>query len=174
MGIIKAVTPELKETFIETAKVLKGHQKRLFMARVVQSLGRGGMSFAQREFGWNEGTVRKGQHELRTGIECIDAVNQRGRKKAEEKLPKLLSDIKEIVDSESQIDATFRTNQLYTRLSAEEVRKQLVIQKGYTDEALPTAKTIGLKLNQLGYQLRTVLKSKPEKKFPRQMLSLKD
>ena len=97
MGIIKEVTPELKETFIETAKVLKGHQKRLFMARVVQSLGRGGMSFAQREFGWNEGAVGKGQHELRTGIECIDAVNQRGRKKAEEKLPKLLSDIKETV-----------------------------------------------------------------------------
>jgi hypothetical protein len=171
MGKIKEVTPELKETFIETAKVLKGHQKRLFMARVVQSLGRGGLSFAQREFGWNEGAVRKGQHELRTGIECLDAVNQRGRKKAEEKL---LSDIKEIVDSESQIDATFQTNQLYTRLSAEEVRKQLVIQKGYRDEELPTAKTIGLKLNQLGYQLRTVLKSKPEKKFPKQTLSLKD
>jgi hypothetical protein len=101
-------------------------------------------------------------------------VNQRGRKKAEEKLPELLSAIQEIVDSESQVDATFQTNRLYTRLSAEEVRKQLVIQKGYTDEELPTAKTIGLKLNQLGYQLRTVLKSKPQKKFPKQMLSLKD
>lgn len=174
MGIIKEVTPELKETFIETAKVLKGHQKRLFMARVVQSLGRGGLSFVQREMGWNEGVVRKGQHELRTGIECLDAVNQRGRRKAEEKLPKLLSDIKQIVDSESQIDATFQTNRLYTRLSAAEVRKQLIIQKGYTDEVLPTAKTIGLKLNELGYQLRTVLKSKPEKKFPKQTLSLKD
>jgi hypothetical protein len=174
MGIINEVTPELKETFIETAKVLKGHQKRLFMARVVQSLGRGGMSFVQREFGWNDGAVRKGQNELRTGIECIDAVNQRGRKKAEEKQPDLLSSIKEIVDSESQVDATFQTNQLYTRLSAEEVRNRLVIQKGYTDEELPTAKTIGLKLNQLGYRLRTVLKSKPEKKFPKQTLSLKD
>jgi hypothetical protein len=132
------------------------------------------MSFVQREFGWNDGAVRKGQHELRTGIECIDAVNQRGRKKAEEKQPDLLSSIKEIVDSESQVDATFQTNQLYTRLSAEEVRNRLVIQKGYTDEELPTAKTIGLKLNQLGYRLRTVLKSKPEKKFPKQTLSLKD
>lgn len=174
MKLLEEMTPELKETFIETAKVLKGHQKRLFMARVVQSLGRGGLSFVQREMGWNEGVVRKGQHELRTGIACLDAVNQRGRRKAEEKLPKLLSDIKQIVDSESQIDATFQTNRLYTRLSAAEVRKQLIIQKGYTDEVLPTAKTIGLKLNELGYQLRTVLKSKPEKKFPKQTLSLKD
>lgn len=174
MGIINEVTPELKETFIETAKVLKGHQKRIFMARVVQSLGRGSMSFAQKEFGWNDGAVRKGQHELRTGIECLDAVNQRGRKKAEEKLPQLLADIKEVVDSQSQIDATFQTNRLYTRLSAEEVRKQLIKQKGYSDEVLPTAKTIGIKLNQLGYQLRTVMKSKPQKKFQKQRQSLKD
>lgn len=168
------MTPELKETFIETAKVLKGHQRRLFMARVVNSLGRGGLSFAQRELGWNDGTVRKGQHELRTGIECLDAVNQRGRKKAEEKLPNLLADIEEIVDSQSQIDATFQTNQLYTRLSAAEVHQQLILQKGYTAEELPTAKTIGIKLNELGYKLRTVLKSKPQKKYPKQTPSLSD
>jgi len=39
MNLLEAVTPELNETFIETAKVLKGHQKRLFMARVVNTLG---------------------------------------------------------------------------------------------------------------------------------------
>ena len=174
MRLLERITPELKETFIETAKVLKGHQKRLFMARVVNSLGRGGMSFAERELGWNDGAVRKGQHELRTGIECLDAVQQRGRKKAEEKLPNLLTDIKEIVDSQSQIDATFQTNQLYTRLSAAEVRQQLIIQKGYVADDLPTAKTIGVKLNELGYKLRTVLKSKPQKKFPKQMPSSSD
>ena len=138
------------------------------MARVVKSLGRGGMSFAQKELGWNDGTIRKGKHELRTGIECVDAVNQRGRQKAEEKLPKLLEDIQEIVDSQSQIDATFQTNRLYTRLSAKEVRRQLILQKGYQDEELPTAKTIGGKLNQLGYHLKAVVKSKPKKKFQKQ------
>lgn len=168
MNLLAAMTPELNETFVETAKVLKGHQRRLFMARVVNSLGRGGMSFAQKELGWNEGTIRKGRHELRTGIECVDAVNQRGRQKAEEKLPKLLEDIKEIVDSQSQIDATFQTNRLYTRLSAEEVRRQLILQKGYQNEELPTAKTIGIKLNQLGYHLKAVVKSKPQKKFQKQ------
>ena len=113
-------------------------------------------------------TIRKGKHELRTGIECVDAVNQRGRQKAEEKLPKLLEDIQEIVDSQSQIDATFQTNRLYTRLSAKEVRRQLILQKGYQDEELPTAKTIGGKLNQLGYHLKAVVKSKPKKKFQKQ------
>ncbi len=172
MNLLNAMTPELNETFIETAKVLNGHQKRLFMARVVNSLGRGGMSFAQKELGWNEGAIRKGKHELRTGIECLDAMNLRGRKKAEEQLPKLLDDIKEIVDSQSQTDATFQTNRLYTRLSANEVRKQLILQKGYQDKELPTAKTIGNKLNHLGYHLKPVVKSKPKKKFQKQMRSL--
>lgn len=163
MNLLEAVTPELNETFIETAKVLKGHQKRLFMARVVNSLGRGGMSFAQKELGWNEGAIRKGKHELSTGIECLDAMSLRGRKKAEEKLPELLEDIKEIVDSQSQTDATFQTNRLYTRLSANEVRKQLILQKEYQNKELPTAKTIGDKLNRLGYHLKPVVKSKPKK-----------
>jgi hypothetical protein len=174
MSLLDAMTPELKETFVETAKMLTSHQKRLFMARVVNSLGRGGMSFAQKELGWNEGSIRKGQNELRTGIECLDGASMRGRKKAEEKLPNLLEDVKEIVDSQSQIDATFQTNRLYTRLSAEEVRRQLVLQKGYTDEELPTAKTIGVKLNQWGYHLKAVVKSKPQKKLPKQMPSLRD
>ncbi len=84
----------------------------------------------------------------------------------------MLEDIKGIVDSQSQTDATFQTNRLYTRLSAKEVRKQLILQKGYQDEELPTAKTIGIKLNQLGYHLKAVVKSKPKKKFQRQTQSL--
>ena len=168
MNLLDAMTPELSETFVQTAKVLKGHQRRLFMARIVNSLGRGGMSFAQKELGWNDGAIRKGKHELRTGIECLDATSMRGRKRTEEKLPNLLEDIKGIVDSQSQTDATFQTNRLYTRLSAKEIRKQLILQKGYQDEELPTAKTIGIKLNQLGYHLKAVVKSKPKKKFQRQ------
>ncbi len=164
MSILKAMTPELKTTFVETAKALKGHQRRLFLARTVKSLGRGGMKYAREELGWNEETIRKGQKELETGIECIDATNQRGRKRAEEKLPNLIRDIKEIVDSQSQIDGTFQTERLYTRLSAAEVRRQLIIQKKYEDKELPTAKTIGIKLNESGYHLRNVTKSKPKKK----------
>lgn len=174
MSILQEMTPELQTTFIETANVLSGHQRRLFMARVVNSLGRGGMTYACNQLEWNEQTVRKGQNELRTGIECLDAVHLRGRKRSEEKLPNLLADMKEIVDSQSQIDGTFQTGRLYTRLSAAEVRRQLIKQKGYTDEELPTAKTLGIKLNEQGYHLRSVTKSKPEKKFRRQKESLSD
>ena len=168
------MTVEMKTTFIETGKALKGHQRRLFMARVVNSLGRGGMVYACKKLGWTEQTIRKGQNELRTGIECIDATNLRGRKRAEEKLPNLTKDMKAIVDSQSQIDGTFQTERLYTRLSAEAVRRQLIEAKGYEAEALPTAKTLGVKLNEMGYRLRGVTKSKPKKRSQKQTPSLSD
>lgn len=157
-----------KKTLIETAKTLRGSDRRLFMARVVKSLGRGGQSYAEKELGWNRVVIRKGMHELDSGIVCLDNFSGRGRKRAEEHLPNLLAAIKEIVDGQSQTDPTFRTTRLYTRLSAAEVREQLIVQKGYRDEELPCAATINSKLNELGYRLRTVLKSKPEKKFPKQ------
>ncbi len=37
------------------------------------------------------------------------------------------------------------------RLSAAEVRRQLIVHKGYTDDDLPTAETITITLNLLGY-----------------------
>jgi hypothetical protein len=67
------------------------------------------------------------------------------------------------VDGQSQTDPTFTSNRLYTRLSAAEVRRQLIAHKGYAAEALPSEETIRVKLNQLGYRLRTVQKSRPQK-----------
>ena len=174
MNLFKNVTPDLKELFIETAKGLKGHLRRIFMARTVNSLGRGGLKFAREELGWDKNTIWKGQNELRTGLECFDGASLRGRKRAEEHLPHLLVDIQEIVDSQSQTDATFATERLYTRLSAAEVRRQLIKQKGYQEQELPTATTIGTKLNKLGYRLKSVVKSKPQKKLKRQTPSLND
>ena len=161
-----ALTDELKALFRDTANKLKGHERRTFMARVVKLLGKGGQRRAERELDWNRGTIRKGRHELASGIACEDAFSARGRKRAEEHLPNLLEDIKAIADEQSQVDPTFRTTRLYTRLTAKEVRKQLILQKGYTDEELPTEETIRVKLNELEYQLRSVQKCRPQKKIP--------
>jgi len=148
---------------MQTAQVLKGSERRQFMAQIVKSLGKGGQSYAAREFHWGRNTIRKGIQELESGIPIQDNFSARGRKKAEVKLPSLLKDIRAIVDGQSQTDPSFRTTRLYTRLSAAEVRRQLIQQKGYTDEELPTEETIRVKLNDLGYNLRAVQKSRPQK-----------
>ena len=80
--------------------------------------------------------------------------------------------MKAIVDSQSQTDPQFRTTRLYTRLSAAEVRRQLIAQHGYADAALPTVQTLTTKLNALGYYPKKVAKSQPQKKSPKPMRSL--
>ena len=157
------LTDELKATYMETANALKGSDRRVFMARIVKALGRGGQSRAARELGWCRDTIRKGMREWVSGERQVDNFTGRGRKKAEEKLPQLLDDIRLIVDGQSQTDPTFQSQRLYTRLSVAEVRRQLIVQKGYHDEELPTEETLRVKLNQLGYQLRAVQKSRPQK-----------
>jgi len=158
-------TDSLKALFVETARSLKGSSRRLFMARTVKELGPGGQRRAERDLGWSRVTIRKGTHELESGFQCLDACSARGRKRVEDHLPHLLSDIKALVDSQSQTDPRFRTARLYTRLSAAEVRRQLIAQKGYTDDALPTVQTLTTKLNALGYYPKKVAKSQPQKKF---------
>ena len=116
--------------------------------------------------------MRKGQHELEQGIVCIDAYTWRGRKRSEAHLPNLLSDITAIVDRQSQADPQFRTARLYTRLTAIEVRRQLIAQKGYSEDEFPTAETISTKLNELGYYSKKAAKSQPQKNCAKLMPSL--
>ena len=158
------LTDSLKTLFIETATSLKGSNRRLFMARTIKNLGPGGQRRAERDLGWNRITIRKGMHELESGFICLDAFSARGRKRAEVHLPHLLDDIREIVDGQSQNDPQFRSKRLYTRLSAAEVRRQLIAQKGYQDAQLSTPQTITAKLNDMGYFPKKVAKSKPQKK----------
>ena len=159
------LTEDLKSLLIETAKQLKGSARRQFMARTVKALGPGGASRVEREFGWNRKTIRKGMHEVDSGIMCLDALGTRGRKVAEAHLPNLLGDVRAIVDGQSQTDPQFKHNRLYTRLTATEVRRQLISKFGYRDEELPTTTTIATILNQLGYDPTKVAKSKPKKSW---------
>jgi hypothetical protein len=166
------LSDSLKTLCTETAKALKSSARRLFMARTVQELGPGGQRRAERELGWNRLTIRKGLHELTSGFVCLEAFAARGRKRAEVHLPALLDDLRTIVDSQSQTDPQFRTQRLYTRLSAAEVRRQLIAQQGYQDQELPTVQTITAKLNALGYFPKKVAKSLPQKKSRKPMPSL--
>jgi len=51
-------------------------------------------------------------------------------------------------------------------LTVSELRRQLIAQKGYTGEALPGDETLRLRMNQMGFILKKVEKSKPLKKVP--------
>lgn len=161
---IGKITPELKNVLNETKSKLKGPERRKFMAQIVSVMGPGGQSRAERELGWNKHTMIKGRKELESGISCIDNFSGRGRKCVEDHLPNILNDIKDLVNPGSQADPTFRTTKLYTPITAKEVHKRLIEEKHYSEDQLPTIRTIRTKLNQLNFHPQKVSKSKPKKK----------
>ena len=136
------------------------------MAEVVKGWGRGGATIAERELGWNRRTIRKGRQELEHGMAIADSFRLRGSKPIEHKLPNLLEDIRSIVEPESQTDPSFKSTRLYIRLSAAQVRHQLIENIGYKAQELPTTEVIRQRLNQLGYGLKRIAKTKPIKQIP--------
>jgi len=159
------LTPEVKSTIKTAVGLLKGAARRLFMASVVAQMGRGGQSLASQELGWNRDLIRKGLHELQSGMTCVDAFSSRGRKRWEERDPGLVQDVRAIVDAQCQTDPTFRTTCLYRRITAKEVRRQLLEEKGYAPDQVPCERSMRDLLTSLGFRPRKVVKSKPLRKI---------
>lgn len=167
------VSADLKLLYHQTAKKLRGSDRRQFMAQLVKQWGRGGYTFAEKELGWNRRTIRKGMMELTHGISIADSFKLRGRLAIEQKLPNLLSDIHSLLEPYCQTDPNFQSTKLYTRISVAKVRSLLIEEKGYNSEELPSNETLRIRLNQMGYRLKRVQKKKPKKKFLKPQPSLK-
>lgn len=122
------LAPEVIALIRHTADTFPwGPARRRYMADTIATLGLGQRQ-AYLLFHWGRDTTRKALHERRTGITCQDATHCRGRKPIEFHLPRLLDDIQDLVQDHVQTDPTFRTTRLYCRLTAPEVRRQLIAQ----------------------------------------------
>src|SRR5271165_3382900 len=161
-----ALTDDTIQTIQSAAKLLTGYRRRQFQAEVALKYCNGSARRAETTFGWGRAAVETGLNEHRTGIRCLDAVNRRGRKKTEERCPKLEEHIHRLVDPKAQADPKFQTTCAFTRVTAKAVQEALEAEpelQGF----VPGRQTVGRVLNRLGYRLRRVLKARPEKKFPK-------
>jgi hypothetical protein len=148
------------------ASRLRGHQRRLFMAEITLELCGGSARQAERRFGWGRETVHKGLHELQQGIRCVENFTARGRPRCEEARPQLAEDIRTIVEPHTQADPELKSERRYTNLTAKETLAELRSKKGYTNDELPSERTMRDILNRMGYRLKRIQKAKPLKKTP--------
>jgi len=146
------------------ARRLTGHQRRLFIAEVTVQLCGGSARRAERRFHWGRQTVTKGLHELQQGMRWVDNFQARGRLRLEAKNPQLAQDIRELAEPHTHADPELKSERRYANLSAEEMLTLLRTKKGYTEEALPSVRTMRDILNRLGYRLKRIQKAKPLKK----------
>jgi transposase len=146
------------------ARRLTGRQRCLFVAEVALRLCDGSPRRAERRFHWGRVTVTKGLRELQRGIQCLDNFQGRGRPRLEDKNPQLAEDIRELAEPKTHADPELKSDRRYANLSAGEMLTLLQTKKGYTQEALPSVRTMRDIMNRLGYRLKRIQKAKPLKK----------
>lgn len=166
--------PELTDDVIGTirsaAQLLTGYKRRQFQGQMALKYCNGSARQAETTFGWGRAAVETGLNEQRTGIRCLDAFELRGRKKSEQRCPELKEHIHRLVEPQAQADPKFQTTSAYTRITARAVRQALQAVPALNGH-VPSRQTVGAVLNRLGYRLRRVLKTRPEKRSPKPMPS---
>jgi hypothetical protein len=158
-----AVSKQTVDLIVRLIRLIPWPVRRSAMGDVTMTLLDSKPRVAEDVFGWNRATVELGVNEFKSKVLCLNDLSTRKKPKAEEKNPRLLTDIIEIMAPHSQAEPRLRTTLLYTDLTAKAVYG-LLLQKGWTEEELPTVRTVSNILNRHDYRLRTVAKTKVQKK----------
>jgi hypothetical protein len=166
------ISKELVDLISRLIDLIPWPARRCAMGDVTLLLLDGKHRVAEDVFGWGRSVVEVGIKEIQTGISCVNDISQRLKPKTEVKIPELLVEIREIMEPHCESESHLRTTLLYTNMTAEAVYDALV-EKGWPAESLPTVRTISNILIRNNYRLRTVAKTKVQKKQQKPTLSLK-
>jgi Rhodopirellula transposase DDE domain len=158
-------TEPLDASIRSGARRLTGFRRRAFSAEVAAAVCDGSPRQAQRRFGWGRHTVAQGLHEARRGMRCVDDLAARGRRRSEDKDPRLAADIRALVEPQAYADPQLKSARRYTKLSAAEVR-DASIAKGHSPQRWPSERTMRDVLNRRNYRLERIQKGQPLKKAP--------
>ena len=153
------------DLLIAAASRMTGIQRRVFLAEVCQKLCGGNTRQAERRFGWGRNTIAKGieEQELDPDAAATRKSGNAGKKRSEEQNPQLAIDIRLIAEPHTHTDPELKTERRYTNLSAAEVR-QALLDRGYSEEEVPSERTMRDILNRMNYRLKRIQKGKPLKK----------
>lgn len=88
----------------------------------------------------------------------------RGRKKKIQEFPNLPKQLEKIVEDHLITDSQFKTEKQYVRLTLKEIKQQLITKNGYKEKDISKS-TLANILNEMGYNLKKVQKTKPLKKI---------
>jgi len=133
------VSPELVSLISHLISLILGPMRRSAMGEVTLLLLDGKPRVAEDVFGWSRSVVAVGIKEFQSGILCVNDIATRVKPKTEEKAPRLLADIRAIMEPQSESDSPLRTPLLYTNMTAKAVYDAL-IEKGWSAESLPTVR----------------------------------
>lgn len=153
------------DLLVAAASLMTGIQRRMFLAEVCEKLCDGNTRQAERRFGWGRDTIAKGidEQKLDPDGQASRQSGNAGKKRSEVQNPQLAIDIRLIVEPHTHTDPELKTERRYTNLSAAEVR-QALLDRGYSEQEVPSERTMRDILNRMNYRLKRIQKGKPLKK----------
>jgi hypothetical protein len=102
------VSPDLAELIFRLVSLIPWPTRRQAMGDVAMTILDEKSRVAEEVFGWSRSAVAVGINEFRSGIVCINDLSDRHKPKSEEKRPKLLDDIRKIMEPSSQAEPRLR------------------------------------------------------------------
>lgn len=106
------VSSELADMISRLVALIPWPSRRQAMGDVAVTILNGKPRVAEDEFGWSRSAVAVGINEFRCGITCVNDLSERHKPKSEEKNPKLLDDIRKIMEPCGQAEPRLRTTLL--------------------------------------------------------------
>ena len=156
----------LSESIIDdfrfASKTLTGARRRMFQARVTTQYFEGNTRAVETALGWGRNTVALALREAATGITCLGAHGRCGQRTWELRFPDAAAKVRSLGESLGQQDATFKSNRIYTRLTAAAAISHLQA-VALPEEQIPKPSAMNNILNRMGFKLRRILKCKPKK-----------
>ncbi len=153
------------ELFRLAANRLPRHDRRVFIAEVTLRLCEGNARQAEEQFGWGRETIKKGLQELQQGTVIADQnVKARGPVRSEDRNSQLARDIREIVEPRTQADPELKSSRRYTNFSASEVRHALIHHHCWSEQDVPSERTLRTILKCMNYRIKRIQKGRPLKK----------
>lgn len=150
---------------IESIKLCQNkEQKMIMIGSLAVDIGNRCISALAKIFGLSRITIRKAIKLFKKELPYKLEIETRGRKLLIAKYPNLKQDIEKIIEDSLSIDPHFKSEKQYVKMTIKEIKIRLIETGKYNDKSFSNSYLNDL-VNQMGYGLKKVQKTKPLKKI---------
>lgn len=150
---------------IESIKLCQNkEQKMIMIGSLAVDIGNRCISALAKIFGLSRITIRKAIKLFKKELPYKLEIETRGRKLLIAKYPNLKQDIEKIIEDSLSIDPHFKSEKQYVKMTIKEIKTRLIETGKYNDKSFSNSYLNDL-VNQMGYGLKKVQKTKPLKKI---------
>lgn len=163
-----SILEKIEKFYTNQIEIIKNEKNRITRMKLIGSLALdiGGrcISAISKIISCSRKFIRKSITFVKDGYKEQLKLEFRGRKKLIARYPELEEDIEIIIEDSLSVDPRFKSEKQYVKMTIREIKKRLIETKKYDNKSFSNSYLNNL-VNQMGYNLKKVQKTKPLKKI---------